>query len=186
MFHQFIEAYPPTEVMCGKSLSEEAAPHTGYYRLELQVAETVLGTGTPFQEISPCHGYLHDCDAFIERVQGDIRCSLLVLPVCTLQDHDTTTIRSGAHIIKVVKSGEHFTIDFTDSHGMTRSDAFELPEGVTYATNIGEHQTREYWTNPDLPFFLSVFQSAFRKKHKLQQESFLLVKYSAIEPIGVK
>lgn len=177
VFHQFIEPCPPTFNMCAGAANDEPVPDQATYRLEVRVV--TIPFGTPPITVPLFTGYLSDLNhfQFLQGVMGDVRCSTLVWPVSTISDAKQATMSSGSVSIQVKKTNDHFELKYTQPSGITYTQEFDLPEGITFATNLGEHPVIQtnYRIGPSLldPLFIRIAP--------LQYEQFLLFKYSEIE-----
>ena len=184
-FHQLIEPCPPTFNMCAGAPREEMAPDRATYRLEVRLA--TIPFGSPPCRVPPLSGYLTDLNffQFMEGVQGDVRCSTLQCPACTISNAQSATISSGSMNIQVKKHNDHFELKYTQASCFTYTQEFDLPEGVDFATNLGEHPVinAKYRSGPSLPAYLSFLDPLFVRTAPLQLEEFLLLKYSEIEVV---
>ncbi len=182
-FHQLIEPYPPVATMCAGTPTEELLPDQATYRLEVRLVTVPFGV--PPSPVPPLSGYLNDISffQFMEGVQGDVRCSTLQFPRCTLSDAKSATISSGSFTIQVKKTNDHLVLNYTQTSGITYTQEFDLPEGATFATNLGEHPVLpcRVRVGPSFPSFLSFLNPLFTRSALLQEELFLLLKYSEIE-----
>jgi len=182
-FHQLIEPYPPVATMCAGTPTEEMPPDQATYRLEVRLVTVPFGV--PPSPVPPLSGYLNDISffQFMEGVQGDVRCSTLQFPRCTLSDAHMATMDSGVFIVQVKKTNDHMVLSYTQTSGITYTQEFDLPEGITFATNLGEQPIANcrIRTGPPLPDFLSFLDPLFTRTASLRQEMFLLLKYSEIE-----
>ena len=115
--------------------------------------------------------------------QGDVRSSLYMFPIQTLLDGKPTTWNFGSFIVRVEKSHDHFRLINTEPSGTTYVQEFELPEGETFVTNLGEHPLRANSAyEVVLPGFLSQFQSYMPvDPTPWQMEQFLLVRYGTVD-----
>jgi hypothetical protein len=186
-FHQLIEPYPPVATMCAGTTTEELPPDQATYRLEVRLV--TIPFGVPPSPVPPLSGYLNDISffQFMEGVQGDVRCSTLMCPACTLSDAKSATISSGAFTIQVKKTNDHLLLNYTQPSGITYTQEFDLPEGITFVTNLGEQSVRpcRVRVGPSFPSFLSFLDPLFTRSALLQEEMFLLLKYTEIETNAV-
>jgi len=169
--------------MCGGSVTEEALPDQATYRLEVRIVE--IPFGKPHSAIPPLSGYLTDINffQFMEGVQGDIRCSIWQWPASTISNEQPATFNNTPVKIQLKKTNDHFELKYTQASGITYTQDFDLPEGVAFATNLGEHRVLDcrYHTGPRLPLYFSFLDPLFTETVPLQREMFLLVKYHEIE-----
>lgn len=91
--------------------------------------------------------------------------------------------------IQVKKTNDHLVLNYTHYTGTKFTQEFDLPERVTFATNLGKHSVVNYQirTGPSLPDFLSFLNPLFTRTRTVtyRQEEFLLLSYSEIEANAV-
>ncbi len=176
-FHQLIEPYPPCDSMCTGEVLDDLVPDRATYRLELQIVTVPYGRSPCV--IPPTSGYVTNRFQFNQQAQGDVRCNIIDCPRCTVSNGKAASINSGSWTVLVKKSNNHFHLEYTLASGNTYLQDFELPEGVTFATNLGEHPVVNCCisTGPNIfPFDLSIFNPLFIRHETFQMEEFLLLK----------
>lgn len=182
-FHQLIEPYPPIATMCSDASTEELAPDQATYRLEVRLVSVPFGIST--SNVPPLSGYLTNVHEFMEMVQGDVRCATLQFPACFISDAKPATMSSGSGSmhIQVKKTNDHFELKYTQASGITYTQEFELPEGVSFATNLGEHPVIpcRIRIGPPLPALLAFLNPLFTRTALNRREEFLLLRYFEIE-----
>ncbi|HQR06773.1 MAG TPA: hypothetical protein PLN21_08130 [Gemmatales bacterium] len=184
-FHLLIEPFPPLATMCPDTATDEPVPDQANYQLEVRHVSVPYGTSP--HGIPPLSGYLNDISfyQFMEGVQGDVRCSTYMFPVCTISNAKPAKISVGSMTIQVKKTNEHMVLYYTHPCGTTFTQEFDLPEGIIFATNLGEHPALpiQIRIGPLFPAYLSFMNPLFTRTAMLRREEFLLLSYSEIEAV---
>jgi hypothetical protein len=178
-FHQLIEPYPPYDSMCGDTETEGSAFDRAAYRLDVRIVTVPYGRGA--SAVPPLSGYVTSRWQFFEGVQGDVRCSIFTLPESVVREGTPAGWRFGPLALQVSKVGRHFQLDYTQGSGVTYAQEFELPVGVTFATNLREIPVQNFCQSPGLPSCLSMLDRWLTWWEPVQMECFVLVSYSEIE-----
>jgi hypothetical protein len=185
-FHRLIEPLPPGAMM---GVEGEAEEEGAIYRLELRFASVVYGRGA--SEVPPLSGYLTGPNhyTFMEGIQGDVRCNTLQLPSITMREGMPAVVATGSStstlVFKVSKAGRQLRLDYTPTYqaysGVTYSQEFDLPAGVTFVTNLGIHPVQVNWRSPEwLPEFLNI-NRWFGWQETMQMEHFVMLRYTRLE-----
>jgi len=184
-FHQLIELYqlidphPMYTIQCHGAFAEADQPSA--YSVELQLVTMVYGRGASV--VPPLSGYLSNPFEIIEIAQGDVRCDVQSYQTCILKDRQAVSWNTKAGAVALEKSHDHFRIINKAASGTTYVQEFELPEGETFATNLGEQYVLPSGSyKVVLPHFLSWFQSYMPVDSRpLQMERFLVVRYGTVD-----
>jgi hypothetical protein len=178
-FHQLIEPQPICAIQCNGTFEEADQPDYAMYAVELQVVTVVYGRSA--SAVPPISGYLSDPFEFVAAAQGDVRNDVQTFRATTLMN-GTATWKIKAGLVQLEKSHDHFRLTNTAS-GTTHVQEFELPEGETFVTNLGEQPILIGYANYKvvLPTFLSWFQSSMPvDSQPWQMERFLLVRHGRV------